>query len=543
MSSLTYKLQAMILLAIMFSSANGRNSGAPLGEESRQRSLYSLQDSSAASPILMTSDTLYEDSLPPNSTKSYAIQVLEKAVLILCVTTNTREARLELAFEGPGSRIAVAFPPFPEDVQGFLYYLNGSGEAEISFMNLQAENSVDYRFFMDLSEPLEASNSKNVPLEGCPVAFHIDLKKDDELSMDLASHPNPDSQIEAEAHVLYFISLRGYVLRLLTETSNKHLRLTSDLVGRYYIIVRPGDDVESLSLTNMANSPAWNQEWFWQAPSVVFVIALSPWFMIKLRKLRNAEKSAKYTLISDYFSVLMLVLFSSVIGSYNSRTSTLLPLFYLSTLSSILSLGIQVYAVHLGRMNPIGICPHCLRELNLEKTSFCCGRKIKRISSVWYLAPLAFGFLFLSVVSSLFSSFLGSWLESAQPITTSLWIGAGGCAIGGIVAWAVNKAADKRKSWIFMILGVVSACVFPWLVAFLIVFTGLFLPVVEYEIYGGIIRRVVRVNTQPTVPFGAVFSFAVLAIALCYLLLRQVRMTVTQVWRTSKEATEPKLVS
>ena len=462
------------------------------------------------------------------------MEVLEKAVLILCVTTNTRDPQLALAFDGPGSKIAVAFPPFPEDVQGFLYYLNGSGEAEISFMNLQAETSVDYRFFVDLSEPVEASNSKNVPLEGCPVAFHIDLKKDDELSMDLYSDPNPDSPLEAEAHVLYFKSLRGHVLRLLKESSSKHIRLTADLGGRYYIIVNPGDDVETLSLANVVNSPAWNQEWFWSAPSIAFVIALSPWFIIKLKKLRNAEKSAKYTLISDYFSVLMLILFSSVIGSYNSRTSTLLPLFYLSTLSSPLSLGIQVYAVHLGRMNPIGICPYCLKKLNLEKTSFCCDRKIKRISTVWYFAPLAFGFLFLGVVSSLFSSFQGSWLEFAQPITTSLWIGAGGCAIGGIVAWVVNKATDKRKSWIFMVLGAVSACVFPWLVAFLIVFTGLFLPVVEYEIYGGVIRRVVRVNTQPTVPFGAVFSFAVLAIALCYLLLRQVRMTIAQVWGLQK---------
>lgn len=543
MSSLTYKLQATILLAIIFSSANGRNLGAQSGEESRQRSFYSSQDGPGAPSILITSDTLYADSLPPNSTKSYAIQVLEKTVMILCVTTNTREHRLELAFEGPGSKIALAFPPFPEEVQGLLYYLNSSGEAEITFMNLQAETSVDYRFFMDLSEPLQASNSKNVPLEGCPVAFHIDLKKDDDLSMDLDSDPNPDSPVEAEAHVLYFKSLRGYVLSLLTESSNKHLRLTADLVGRYYIIVKPGDDVVTVSLANVVNSPAWNQEWFWPAPSIAFVIALSPWFIIKLKKLRNAEKSAKYMLISDYFSVLMLILFSSVIGSYNSRTSTLLPLFYLSTLSSALSLGIQIYAVHLGRMNPIGICPYCLKELDLEKTSFCCGRKIKRISSVWYFAPLAFGFLFLGVASSLFSSFQGSWLEFAQPITTSLWTGAGGCAIGGIAAWAVNKATDRRKSWIFMVLGAFSACVFPWLVAFLIVFTGLFLPVVEYETFGGVIRRVVRVNTLPTVPFGAVFSFAVLAIALCYLLLRQVRMTIAQVRRTRKEGKEPKLAS
>jgi hypothetical protein len=502
-----------------------------------------MKDGPGTSSIPIARDMLYIDTLPPSSSRSYVMEVFEKAVLILCTRMTTSEAKLEHIFEGPGSKIAVAFPPFPRDVEGFLYYINGSGEAEITFMNRQTETSIDYSFFVDLSEPLEASNSKTVPLEGCPRAFHIDLKKDDELTMDLDPHPSPDSHIEAEAHVLYFKSLTGYVLRLLTESSSKHLRLAADLVGRYYIIVKPGDEVKSFSLANMVNSPSWNQEWFWPTPSIAFVIGLSPWFIVKFKKLRNLERSAKYMLISDYFLVLTLMLVSSVIGAYNSRTSTLVPLFYLSTSSSALSLSIQVYAVHLGRMNPIGVCPYCLRKLNFEETSFCCGRKIKRISNVWYFAPLAFGFLFLSVVSSLFSFFLGSGLEFAQPMTTSLWMGAGGCAIGGIVAWAVNKDTDKRRSWIFMILGVVSACVFPWLIAFLVVFTGLFLPVVEYEIYGGVIRRVVRVNTQPTVPFGAVFSFAVLAIGLCYLLLKQVRMTIAQVSRIPQEAREPKLVS
>ena len=141
-------------------------------------------------------------------------------------------------------------------------------------------------------------------------------------------------------------------------------------------------------------------------------------------------------------------------------------MFYLLTFFYGLSLGIQILAAKLVRKSSIAICPHCFRKVNLEKTAFCCDRKIKMISESWNLAPLAFGLFFFLVFSSIF---LGSnqFYGVNYPVLPELsfWTGSLGCLIGGIEAWRINLKINRKKSWIFLVLGIISAFFFPLLIS------------------------------------------------------------------------------
>jgi len=57
--------------------------------------------------------------------------------------------------------------------------------------------------------------------------------------------------------------------------------------------------------------------------------------------------------------------------------------------------------------------------------------------------------------------------------------------------------------------------------------TGILRPVHELELYpdAGISRLIIQVSALPIMPLGFILAFAILAMGLSYLLLRQVRMS------------------
>ena len=481
--------------------------------------------------ISVSNNTLYADSLSPGSSRSYTIDSPEKSLLMLYVKTHTRDARLDLRFQGSGGRTSVAFPSFPEGVEGYFYYVNTRCNVNITITNLEEDKAVSYSFFLDLSSPLKDRNVKRIPLEGCPVAFHVDLKKDDEISINF---PSEGSIVKAECYSLYYIRERrftGYILKPYAKSSEKTLKFTADLGGRYYIIAVPSENVESLTITSILISPVWNQEWFWPTASML-LIAVSSWLSVtKIRNLKISDKAAKYTLFSVYFAVLTMILFFCTIGAYDYGNFASPHLMVSSILAYGLSLAIQVYAAYLSRKSYIVICPYCYKKVDLEESSFCCGRRIHKVSQMWYLAPAAFSLLLLLLFYSISYFALisreGTILELKN---MPFWMGGAGCVLGGIVSWWINRKVEKKKSRLFLIVGFALGFFFPLLMIFLVEVTGIFKPVFRVEVFpqAGVFRLLVRMNVLPTVPFGLILGFTALAALLSYMLFKQVKMAISR---------------
>jgi len=462
-------------------------------------------------------DILYSDMLPPNSTKSYVVNVAEKSVLVLGLRTIGGEASIERSFEGNGGKITVIFTPFPEGGIGSLYYSAEGGEVTITLRNLDEERTVNYEFYVDISRPISRTDSKDIILEGFPVVFHVDLKKDEELSIDFSSSET-EKPPQIEVYVLY-LTQKGYLFRQHASSSDGHLRVKADLKDRYYIVIRPQTNEKKIFLHTKLESPLWDQLWFWPIVGVGLSVIFTVWIWLNVKDLRGKlQREGKYTLISDYLSLLAISTFSSLLGAYDSRAQTLLPLFYLATLFYALSLGSHLYAAYLRRKVPVAICPHCYRRVNIEEVGFCCGEKVKRVSNLWYLMPLAFGLSFLFATYTL-PDFFG------DTFSFSLKAGSFGCFLGGIISWIVNRNAAE-KTWMYIPISIVMALIFPWLISFIVVFSEIFLPVIHYEIYGniGLVFRLIRVNAAAPVSSGFAATYIFLAALTIYLLHKQIKM-------------------
>jgi len=451
-------------------------------------------------------DVLYLDSVPPNASKIYSIEASGGSVLMLLVRIDSKEAELEVKFKGPVDEMVlnVAYVPSP-----YIYYVRTNGEVNISMTNSRMDNPVNLRFFVDLSDPLQPDNSKFIPLEGGPAVFHVDLKKGDDVSLNLVSS---GLHLDLRAYALCeeWVKNLGwrYMLASHTESSNKTLYFTADLEGRYYIIVKSVKDAGTFSLTSMITSPFWNQKWFWLACITLFISVISSWFVPRIRMFLSLEKAALCCVLSSYFWFITLALFSTLIGVFNYAPSVLrIPLFQLSILFYGLSLGIHVYSSYLGRKKTVAVCPYCGKEVNLKKSNYCCGKQIEKFSEGWYLAPLSFSLLFFIIGSFGFG-------EISDPMR---W-GMGGSILGGIVAWLINKNLSGNKSWGILTLGIIFSFLFPFFIKFLIILV--FQPHIEVDYPGQVLR--IRISPS-TLPLGVTIAFVILATGLSYLLMNQLK--------------------
>jgi len=511
---LTLLMLASFMIAPIFLNRNFE-AASPMALPSKE--VYLSSAIGEISKRQISSDIVYADRLPPNSTRRYSVNVPEKTLLILGLrTSEAKEARIEISFRGDGGKVAVAFMPFPKEAKGALYYSAGGGEVIVTLRNME-ETALDYEFYVDLSESIRHIDSKNILLEGFPVAFHADLRKDDELSIDFSSRGINESFPQLRVYTLY-LSQRGYLFRQYASSHSGRIKFKADLVDRYYIIIKPQANERKVYLHARIESPIWNQSWFWPAFSLGLSAAFSMWLWLKIKNFRGLQKEAKYTLISDFLSLLTLSFFSSVLGAYDSRTPVLNSLFSFATLLYALSLGSHLYAAYLRRRIPIAICPHCFRKVNVEEISFCCGERVKRTSNLLCFMPLAFGLLFLFIMYSV-------PIQFTDVFSLSLNVGSFGCLLGGVLSWIINRKIAKR-AWIYIAIGIVSALLFPWLISFIIVFSEIFLPVVHYEIYSNIslVLRLVRVNAASPVSFGVAATFIFLAALVVYLLHKQIKM-------------------
>ena len=381
------------------------------------------------------SGELYAGFLLPSGSKRYAIEAPEESLVSFFFQSDTEEDRLDVEAEGPvnRTRVAVVWLPAP-----YIYYVSNKSEVRFLIKNPQPE-IVDYKFYVDISEPLGDSNYKTLPLEGGKVAFHVDLRKDDRVLLKLS--PKKHSRLRIWVFVLYYEVLpeRTYKLRLYRQSLHETLYFTADLGRRYYIIVDTVEGEGEFSLTTSTHSPPWNQEWFWLLILFAFFITAIP--LTDIGRIKRLEKAPLFALISCYSWFVTIGLSISVAGSFGYGTLIHMPFFYLLIFSYGLSHLLQIYAAYLDRKTTSQNCPYCGSRVDLQEINYCCGRIVRNVSDTWFLLPLSLG-LFFFVTSYLifervFPTFLGN----------SFWLGSCGSIIGGIIAWWINRDVYAMKSW------------------------------------------------------------------------------------------------
>jgi len=438
------------------------------------------------SAVSVGEDALIVDVLPPNGSKTHKIGVLEYSLLLMSLRIDTVGSRLEVIVEEARNNKTIERCHVPDISDTYIYYIVDQGEVYVTLINVQKDSNVTYRLLIDTSDPLGADNSKSVPVESGLVAFHLDLKKDDGVSLRLDSHP--DAQFGMKVYAPYYRvspSVAGYMLRSYTESSKETLDFTADLEGRYYIILESVKNVGRFSLVSEINSPYWNQWWFWPLVGISAVALVSSWLLGKISILRGLGKRRFSIVSGNYCFLVTLVLWLSTMGGYAYRIPNL-PLFYFSTLFLGLGLGLRAFAAYLDR------------------------KRVTDVSRLWYLAPIDFAILsFLICVL-----FLG--------FEFSDWWGGAGSIIGGFIAFVISKDADTRRAWGFLGVGISFFFLFPYLVSVfkMVVFQPFTVELYMPEI-GSYFFRVA--SPYQTLPLGFVLISVTLSAMVGYILTNQIR--------------------
>jgi hypothetical protein len=483
--------------------------------------------------ISINLDTLYIEDLPPNSFKIYLLKVNRTAIMMLCMKLEEK-LDVEIQIQGNASRISMIPKTVSNDMIEYLYYARSDGELRIKIMNSQLEKNLKYSIFFDLSQPISSKRLKNIPLKDGAVIYYIDLKKGQQILINFDSYPK--TPLEICAYSLYYSyssDYEGYLLKSFTKVSNNFINFTSDLQGRYYILVRSNQPISSLSFTSTIFSSFWIEPFFWPSFTLLIIFIISISFYYHFLRKKTLTYLAKYTLFSIYSSFITLAFFCILCGAYDTRSPSLIPIFYSSIISYGLSLGLQIHASYLRSKNPFIICPHCLKKIDSRRTTFCCDRIINRASNNWFFTPIALGLLFFLVYSSL-AFHTVTQFEVELPVLTSISLSMGGlgCLLGGIIAWRINWKVDQKKSWSFILVGIALSILFPIFLSLTLYldFFGIFEPVKYVElVYPNAVRLLVRVNTLPTIPQGSLLIFAIFIAFLSYYLLRQLRIALISI--------------
>jgi len=150
----------------------------------------------------------------------------EKAILIVGLkATCKNDSSIKLSVNDHGGNVTIVFPPFPKGEKGLIYYSTKGGEVTITIKN-QNVKPINYKFYVDISERIKSRNSKEIPLSNYPVGFHIDLGKDDQLSISLP----PDGNIPPKIIVYLLYKFRdGLLLREYAISEEGKIRIKADL--------------------------------------------------------------------------------------------------------------------------------------------------------------------------------------------------------------------------------------------------------------------------------------------------------------------------
>jgi len=461
---------------------------------------------------------LYSDALLPGGSKKYSVKVSEsRSIFIFNLRVEDENATLKVYHQGPIEKMQTSITYASKF---HVYYITHSGEIQISIIN-PYNSTIRYEFFVDISDPLREEKSKTLFFDGSRIAFHIDLRRGDTVSLQLSRFNYSNTTIRAFVLCYEIVGKNPfYMLCLYKEGTNGILRFTADLSGRYYIVI------ESIRgeyyLKTKISSPLWNQESFWIGFNIIYITIISLFFIIKIRS-KGLEGSSLYFLIGCFFSFIAIGMFASVIGSFNWGVPISTHLFFSSIFFYGLSLTIQLYAAYLNRQKKIVVCPYCGRKVDLTEEKYCCGKPLKTFSLIWFFTPLSFSLLFFAVSYVIIEQFF------PQFITIPLWIGSFGSILGGIIAWWINRIIGG-KLWKFLATGMLSSFFFPLLLGLILDLS--FQSNIKLELLGRFVR--IRAGT-PLLSPGIIIAFAILAALLALMMIHRIRNLNTNMNAIKKE--------
>lgn len=498
----------LILVSIIFSS--GFCEGQSVFDGNLQKARFpplNITDKTNSGKIhqefatIINESVLYSDFLPPKSSKIYKVMVHEKSILILFASTYLNKTGLRVKVEGPVDNMFIqTFYP-----NHYIYFIREAGDLIVEFSNLNGE-SIRFNFFVDLSESLITSHSKFIPVENSLVSFHVDLKKGDEVWLNVES--SSDFQLEMKAYALYYEVPPGrHQIYAYAESFNKNLNFTANLEGRYYILMKAIRGFGEFMVATTIKPSLFSQEWFWPSIGTSIVLATSSVFIIKIGKIRNLNKTEQYTVIGGYLSFVTMALLSSFFGAFIYQTIIWKPLFYFSIIFYGLSSATKLYVAYLDRKERYTFCPYCGRKIDFYTQTRCCGKRVKNVSFFWYLTPLSFIFLSSCISYLIFGLkfpefYLGLML---------------GSFFGGILAWLINRKVYRNKARAFFMTGVIFSFLSPIIITNFI--DLIFIQNVVLNIPG-----FVRVRLAPpgTSPKGSVLIYILIVILISYLNLNEI---------------------
>jgi len=450
---------------------------------------------------------LYLDVLPPVGSRSYSVRPSRTGSL-LTVSVESRVAPLELKAYGPLNRthISIAYSTEP-----YIFYVRDEGLAKLTFRNHLPNVTVAYSFYLDLSVPLEAGISKPILLDGGLVIFHLDLKRADSVS--LSVEPSPNLRCKVRVYALYYEvsdKMVQYLLGLHREGSDGSLSFEADAEGRYYIVVESVSGVGVFSVDCEVSSPPWNQGWFWLATAAIPSLLASLWLSFHAGRMSRLARPSRYAVLGDGLSLATLASFSSLIGAYSYRVSTLTLLLQLSTLLYGLTLAVKLYGSILDKRKILAVCPYCNKTVDLTVGNYCCGKQVKLVSDIWYLVPAAITLLLFLAGLTL--------LEAGFRASNPFYLGVAGGIAGSLVAYILNGKLDRGKSWKLLAIGLAFSALFPIIAA--TIASGLLSPPIEREWPGRFAW--IRI-APPTPPLTVLAAFAAPAALTAYLTITEAR--------------------
>lgn len=198
---------------------------------------------SAHSEQTINRGQMVSDTVPSNSHKVYSLSEQLPKGCIFSIWFRVNEGGYGLVALQKGTETVfvwtvgvgsvIMYAPLPMYYSVFINR-NGSYTLNVTSTSFGLGGILNYTFFYDFSDELQANNSKTIPLEGGVASYYVDLRSDDKVSLNLASPSGSDFDMQVFSSYSY---LAPSVASTVSAKSPESLSFVAASEGRYFIFV------------------------------------------------------------------------------------------------------------------------------------------------------------------------------------------------------------------------------------------------------------------------------------------------------------------
>lgn len=142
----------------------------------------------------------------------------------------------------------------------YTAFISRKGSYTLNVTNQGFGESLNYTFFYDFSDELEANNSKTIPLEEGIASYYVDLSSGDKVSLNLTSPSGADFDMQVFYGYSYLM-LSPAVASTVSENLSKSLSFKAASEGRYFIFITAttGNGTFNLQSSTAPPSPTYEE--------------------------------------------------------------------------------------------------------------------------------------------------------------------------------------------------------------------------------------------------------------------------------------------